>query len=159
MNDSDYKRQITIKDNVRDSYFAALGAIKSDLLTSEEFLSDPDYHKNLEAEMNDTSEETIVKVQEYLQDVKNNAYSFETDAGKADMITGKVVANYQWSGDAVYTMDQADEDDFTLAFAVPDEATNIYFDGWVMLKNALMVMRQSSMRQKHSLILPLVGTM
>lgn len=137
LNNADYKRQITIKDNVRDSYFAALGAIKSDLLKSEEFLNDPDYEQNLEAEMNDTSAETISKAQEYLQNVKNNAYSFETDAGKADMITGKVVANYQWSGDAVYTMDQADEDDFTLAFAVPEEATNIYFDGWVMLKNGI----------------------
>jgi spermidine/putrescine transport system substrate-binding protein len=31
-------------------------------------------------------------------------------------------------------MDQADEDDYTLNFAVPVESTNIYFDGWVMLK-------------------------
>ena len=53
------------------------------------------------------------------------------------MVTGKVAANYQWSGDAVYTMDQADEDEFTLAFAVPEESTNIYFDGWVMLKSGI----------------------
>lgn len=137
LNDPRYSRQITIKDNVRDSYFAALGAIKSDLLTSEEFRRDPDYQKRLETEMNDTSEDTIASVQEYLQDVKDKAYSFETDSGKADMVTGKVAANYQWSGDAVYTLDQADEDGFPLAFAVPKEATNIYFDGWVMLKNGI----------------------
>lgn len=137
LNNPAYYRQITIKDNVRDSYFAAVGAIKSELLTSQEFLEDPDYEKNLEKEMNDTSKETIAKVQEYLQDVKDNAYSFETDSGKADMVTGKVAANYQWSGDGVYTMDQADEDGFTLAFAVPKEATNIYFDGWVMLKDGI----------------------
>lgn len=137
LNNPSYYRQITIKDNVRDSYFAALGALKSELLTSEKFLQDPEYQKNLELEMNDTSEETIARVQEYLQDVKNNAYSFETDSGKADMVTGKVAANYQWSGDAVYTMDQADEDGFTLAFAVPSESTNIYFDGWVMLKSGI----------------------
>lgn len=137
LNDPNYYRQVTIKDNVRDSYFAAVGALKSDLLTSEEFLNDPDYAQNLEEEMNDTSPETIAAVQDYLQDVKKNAYSFETDSGKADMVTGKVAANYQWSGDAVYTMDQADEDDFTLAFAVPEECTNIYFDGWVMLKSGI----------------------
>lgn len=137
LDDPAYYRQITIKDNVRDSYFAAVGALKSDLLTSEDFLNDPDYAENLEMEMNDTSPETIALVQDYLQDVKKNAYSFETDSGKADMVTGKVAANYQWSGDAVYTMDQADEDDFTLAFAVPEESTNIYFDGWVMLKNGI----------------------
>ena len=133
----DFRRQVTIKDNVRDSYFAAIGALKSDLLLSEEFLSDPDYKENLEKEMNDTSPEMIAKVQDYLQQVKDNVYSFETDAGKADMITGKVVANYQWSGDGVYTLDQADEDDYELAFAIPRESTNIYFDGWVMLRNGI----------------------
>lgn len=137
LDDPKYKSQITIKDNVRDSYFAAIGALKSDLLTSDEFKNDPDYHKNLEKEMNDTSPETIAEVQEYLQDVKENAFSFESDSGKADMITGKVVANLQWSGDGVYTLDQADEDDFPLEFAIPEEATNIYFDGWVMLKSGV----------------------
>lgn len=32
-----FKRQITIKDNVRDSMFAAVGAIKSDKLLSSSF--------------------------------------------------------------------------------------------------------------------------
>lgn len=137
LNNPAYKRRITIKDNVRDSYFAAVGALKSDLLTSKEFLNDSNYSLKLEEEMNDTTPETLQKIQDYLQDVKDNAYSFETDSGKADMITGKVVANYQWSGDAVYTMDQAEEDDYYLNFAVPKESTNIYFDGWVMLKNGI----------------------
>ena len=137
LNDPKFKRQVTIKDNVRDSYFAAVGAIKADLLTSPEFVNDPDYAKKLEEEMNDTSPEMIAKVQDYLQACKDNVYSFETDSGKADMITGKVVANYQWSGDGVYTLDQAAEDDFDLAFAVPVESTNIYFDGWVMLENGI----------------------
>ncbi len=137
LNNSDYWRQVTIKDNVRDSYFAALGALKSELLTSASFISDPNYAANLEAEMNDASEETIAAGEAYLQEVKQNAYSFETDSGKADMITGKVVANYQWSGDAVYTLDQAEEDDVELCFAVPEESTNVYFDGWVMLKSGV----------------------
>lgn len=134
INNTKFNRQITIKDNVRDSYFAAVGAIKSDLLLSDSFKNDPDYAQKLEDEMNDTSPEMVAEVQDYLQQVRDNVYSFETDSGKADMITGKVVANYQWSGDAVYTMDQADEDDYTLNFAIPQESTDIYFDGWVMLK-------------------------
>ncbi len=137
MGNQNFRRQITIKDNVRDSYFAAVGALKSDLLTSDAFTSDPDYSMNLQMEMNDVSPEMIDQAQEYLQDIKDNLYSFETDSGKADMITGKVVANYQWSGDAVYTMDQAEEDDYYLNFAVPVESTNIYFDGWIMLKNGI----------------------
>lgn len=34
-------------------------------------------------------EETIEQIQEYLQAVKENAYSFETDSAKADMIPEK----------------------------------------------------------------------
>ena len=100
-------------------------------------MADPSYNLRLEEEMNDVDPATIARVQDYLQDVKDNVYSFETDSGKADMITGKVVANYQWSGDAVYTMDQAEEDDYILNFAIPEESTNIYFDGWVMLKSGI----------------------
>ncbi len=132
-----YKRKVTIKDNVRDAYFAAVGALKSDLLTSEEFKSRPDYGLALQTEMNDVSQATVDDAQHYLQSIKDNLYSFETDSGKADMITGKVVANYQWSGDAVYAMTQAEEDDYYLNFAAPKESTNIYFDGWVMLKNGI----------------------
>lgn len=133
----DYARQITVKDNVRDTYFAAVGALKSDLLTSEEFRNDPDYLQRLEEEMNDISPEMISAVQDYLQNNIDNFYSFETDLGKSDLITGKVVANYQWSGDGVYTLDQAEIDGLYLEYAVPEEVTNIYFDGWVMLKNGI----------------------
>ncbi len=129
-----YARQITVKDNVRDTYFAAVGALKSDLLKSESFLESENYPSRLQEEMNDTSDAMILQAQEYLQGIKDNFYSFETDSGKSDMITGKVVANYQWSGDAVYALDQAEEDDCFLEFAVPEESTNVYFDGWVMLK-------------------------
>ncbi len=137
LNDEKYWRRITIKDSVRDSYFAAVGAIKHDLLTSEEFVNDPDYSARLEEEMNDTSPETLAAAETWLQEVKDNAYAFETDAGKADMVTGKVVANYQWSGDVVYTLNEAEKDDLELAFTVPEEATNIYFDGWVMMKDGI----------------------
>ena len=137
LEDRNYARQITMKDNVRDAYFAAVGALKSDLLTSEKFAGREDYIVALQDEMNDVSQETVDQAQEYLQSIKDNLYSFETDSGKADMITGKVVVNYQWSGDAVYAMDQADDDDYTLNFAVPRESTNIYFDGWIMLKNGI----------------------
>lgn len=132
-----YFRRVTIKDNVRDAYFAAVGAIKEDLLTSDSFINAPDYSRRLVEEMNDLSPETLEKALEYLQKSRDNVYSFETDSGKADMMSGRVVAGYQWSGDAVYTMDQAEEDDFYLNFAVPKESTNLYFDGWVMLKKGI----------------------
>lgn len=146
INNPKYKQQVTIKDNVRDALFAAVGAMKSDLLTSEDFLTGENYRTKLVAEMNDVTPQTIEAARAYLQDVKNNVYSFETDSGKADMVTGKVLASYQWSGDAVYAMDQAEEDDYYLNFAVPVECTNLYFDGWVMLKNGI----QSDAQKQHA---------
>lgn len=132
-----FNRQITLKDNVRDSYFAALGILRAQELTDENFVRAANYHERLADVMNDVHPETIAQAQELLDELMDNVYSLETDSGKADMITGKIVANYQWSGDAVYAMDQADEDDFKLKFAVPKESTNLWFDGWVMLQNGI----------------------
>ena len=36
--------------------------------------------------MNDTSKDTVDEVLEYLQQVKDNVYSFETDSGKIDYV-------------------------------------------------------------------------
>lgn len=127
----DYKRQVTVKDNVRDAYFATLGIINGAELGGG--ISD----ERRSLLLNDTSGETIEKAEDVLKAIKDNVYSFETDAGKADMVTGKVVANYQWSGDAVYIMDEADGDETELWYSVPDECTNLWFDGWIKLKNGV----------------------
>lgn len=132
-----YNRKVTIKDNVRDAYFAAVGIYKRDELLDEGFVSDKNYHDNLSEVMNDVTPETIEEVEKILKDIKENVYSFETDSGKSDMVTGKIVANYQWSGDAVYSLDQAEEDGLYLNYAVPEESTNLWFDGWVMLKDGI----------------------
>ena len=137
INNPKFSRQVTVKDNVRDTYFAALGVCKHDLLTSDEFVNASDYSNRLLEEMNDVSEDTIDDVGNLLQDVRDNVYAFETDSGKADIVSGKIVANYQWSGDAVYAMDQAEEDGVSLDFAIPEECTNLWFDGWLMLKSGL----------------------
>lgn len=130
-----YSRQVTIKDNVRDAYFATLG-----ILSSDTFLAGTADADELSAYMNATDEETVASAEDILKAIKNNVYSFETDSGKADMVTGKVIANEQWSGDAVYIMDEADGDEDNpteLWYSVPDECTNIWFDGWLKLKNGV----------------------
>ncbi|MDE7086846.1 MAG: extracellular solute-binding protein [Clostridia bacterium] len=135
LQNSDYTGKITIKDNVRDSYFPALGIVNRDTLISDDIT--PEQRETL---LNDTSDEAIANGLQVLKEIKNNVYSFETDSGKADMITGKVVANYQWSGDAVFIMDEADGDTGNpteLWYSVPDECTNLWFDGWVMLKDGI----------------------
>lgn len=130
----DYYKRITIKDSVRDAYFAAVAISKYDELMSDEFKNQENYVANLTKTINATDVQTVNDVEDILSACQKNVYSFETDAGKADMVTGKVVANEQWSGDAVYTMFQAMEDDVLLYYSAPEEATNLWFDGWCMLK-------------------------
>ncbi len=138
LRDEDFNRQVTIKDNVRDAYFATLGIIHGDELLA---LPAGDASAQERSDLlNDTSDETIAAAEDMLKEIKENVYSFETDSGKADMVTGKVLANYQWSGDAVYIMDEADGDELNpteLWYSVPDECTNLWFDGWVMLKDGI----------------------
>ncbi len=137
LSNRDYFRQVTIKDNVRDAYFPTLAILNADKLTDKEFLAQEDYREQLAAIMNDVSPDMIDEAEAKLKDIRGNVYSFETDSGKSDMVTGKVVANLQWSGDAVYAMDQAEEDELYLDWAVPEECTNLWFDGWVMLKSGI----------------------
>ncbi len=135
--DKDYFRRITVKDSVRDTYFTALGIEYYDEITADDFVNSADYGKKLSEVLNRTDEATVMGAEDILSRAKDNVYSFETDSGKADMVTGKVVANIQWSGDAVYTLDQAEEDGMELYYVIPEEGTNLWFDGWVMIKEGL----------------------
>jgi spermidine/putrescine transport system substrate-binding protein len=135
--DPKYKKRVTVKDSVRESYFPALAILHKDMLLSEEFINSDNYSENLAKFLNDTSPQTIANAEELLQKIRQNVYSFEIDSGKADMVTGKILANLQWSGDAVYTMEQAEEDDYILNYSVPKECTNLWLDGWVMLKSGI----------------------
>ena len=136
----DYYKSVTVKDNVRDAYFAALSILYEDELNTinaNENMSEEEKEAERSRLLNMTDEQTIAAAEDILKDIKENVYSFETDSGKTDMVTGKVIANYQWSGDAVYIMDQADEEETELWYSVPEESTNLWFDGWVMLKDGI----------------------
>ncbi len=133
----EFRKRITIKDSVRDAYFAGNSIYNEALISADEFVQSEDYEEQLSTILNATDAATVDAVEKILSDIKDNVYSFETDSGKADLATGKVVANQQWSGDAVYTMDQADEDGVELYYSAPEEATNLWFDGWVMLKDGI----------------------
>lgn len=130
----DISKRITVKDSVRDAYFAGNSIYNEEFISREEFVNSADYAQRMAEILNATDEKTVNAVEDVLSNIKDNVYSFETDSGKADLVTGKVLANQQWSGDAVYTMDQAEEEGVYLNYSAPEEATNLWFDGWVMLK-------------------------
>lgn len=132
--DNKYFRQVNIKDSVRDAFFAAAAINYYDEITDKSFIESDGYHERLSEILNRTDKDTVEAVEDILTQAKNNVYALETDSGKADMVAGKVFACEQWSGDAVYSMDQADEDGLELCYAAPSEGTNLWFDGWAMLK-------------------------
>ena len=128
-------RSITAKDNVRDSYFMGLG-----MYYEEELLkldpSSQNYQSTLAEKMNDTSTTTMNSVKKLLEKTRKNLYGLETDEGKTDVAAGRIAASYQWSGDAVYILDQAEEYDLNLEYSIPKSASNLWFDGWVMMEGA-----------------------
>ena len=148
-NNTLYARQITAKNNIRDTYFVglamyhdtALQTLKSDYEGGK--ITKAEYQLQLSALMNDTTPETMNGVKEVLQNMTKNLYGFETDEGKNDTIAGKITVNYQWSGDGVYIMDTAEygeedeevENSVILNYAIPETVSNLWFDGWVLTEN------------------------
>ena len=136
-----YKNKITAKNNVRDTYFAGLGIYYEDeilALNAKYAAGETDkttYQSELSRMMNDTNEDAMSAVKEILQNMTSNLYGFETDEGKNDTIAGKVTVNFQWSGDAVYIMDEAEDAGTILNYSIPDSVSNLWFDGWVMPKS------------------------
>ena len=141
---SQYTNKVTTKDNVRDSYFVALAICYRDEIEALDKTA-PDYNKKLTEILNRTDDETIQKVEAIMHEIDENIYGYETDTGKADIVSGKIWLNFAWSGDAVYAMDlaEAGEDEegnetqsTILDFFIPEECANLWFDGWVMPKGA-----------------------
>lgn len=148
--DKNYKNKATAKDSVRDTYVVGVMHVYYDELMElrEQFLSghitDSEYTSQIGQIMNRCDETTLSKVEAALKEMKNNLYGFEVDSGKSDIVTGKVAINFAWSGDAVYSLDVAEEENGVyLNYQVPEEGSNVWFDGWVMPKGANKELAQS----------------
>ena len=120
-------KKATAKNNVRDSYFMGLGMY---------YENNADKTKTLAEMMNDTSVNTMNAVKELLKSVKTGGVRFETDDAKEAVIAGEYDVSYQWSGDAVYIMDEAKENEIYYDYVIPEFSSNLWFDGWVLMKGA-----------------------
>ena len=130
-----FDNKITIKDSIRDTYILAVGAVYEEELKALD-KNAPDYTTKLAEIFNRTDDETISKVEKFLKELKSKLYGFEVDSGKTDMLTGKINVNFAWSGDAVYTITEAEGAGINFQYIVPEEGSNVWFDGFVMPKNA-----------------------
>lgn len=135
--DHRFYRETTMKDGMRDALFAGLCIKNEDLYCSSDFISSKDYRQQLANLQNDTSPATLKEVEDILSDMRNNAFAIETDSAKADLVSQKANISLQWSGDAVYILDEAEETGLELCYGVPEGCTNLWFDGWVIMKNGI----------------------
>ncbi len=130
-------KRITIKDAVRDSYLVGLAMVYGDQLRQA---TD---NKTITEILNRVDQTSINKVGEKLNSLKSMLYGFEVDSGKNDIVNNRIDAYVAWSGDAAYAIDVAsgevEDEDGTmvtnirdLSYYIPDEGSNIWFDGFVM---------------------------
>lgn len=135
------KKKITIKDSVRDTYFTAVMHVYKEELDSLRTqyeagtITAEAYNNSLSEIFNRHDDETLKKAENALKALKENVI-LEVDEGKNDMVLGNIHVNLAWSGDSVFSMDEAENSEKYLAYSVPQEGSNVWFDGWCMPKGA-----------------------
>lgn len=123
-----YAGKILVKDAFRDVYTSLLISFYIEQVEAGQ--------KNLQTIGFDASEESIVKVEEYLNSFKDNVAGWEADFGKDQMTKELAWLNLSWSGDAQWAIDEAAEIGLELKYAIPETGSSVWFDGWVIPKYA-----------------------
>ena len=125
--DPKFKNHIFMKDAFRDIYSViVLYAYRDEIARGEVTREDLVAH---------ITPERIQRVEDILVQAKENIAGWEVDFGKEDMTKGKTWMNVSWSGDAQWAIDEA-ADGVELRYIVPEEGSNVWFDGWCIPKYA-----------------------
>lgn len=120
--------KILIKDAPRDVYAPVLIYLKQNELKSGQV--------TLQDLMRDSSDESLQMVQDYLMQCKPGVYGWEADLGKEQMTKNRAYVSLNWSGDAVWAIEEAAAVNVELDYVVPEEGSTVWFDGWVIPKYA-----------------------
>ncbi len=123
-----FEGKIYMKDAFRDVYsvmvlYAYRDEIAAGVVTRDELVET-------------VTPERIARVEEVLLAAKKNVAGWEVDFGKEEMTKGKTWMNLSWSGDAQWAIDEAAEVGLELKYIVPEEGSNVWFDGWCIPKYA-----------------------
>ena len=126
----EFENRIYMKDAFRDVYsvlvlYAFRDEIASGAVTRDELTKD-------------ITAERIAAVEQILKEAKGNIAGWEVDFGKEKMTKGEAWLNLSWSGDASWAIEEAASatPSVELDYVVPEEGTNVWFDGWVIPKYA-----------------------
>lgn len=123
-----FENRILMKDAFRDVYsvlvlFAFREQIEKGEVTRDELVRD-------------ITPERVEAVKQVLLQAKKQICGWEVDFGKEEMTKGKAWMNLSWSGDAQFAIEEAAEVGVMLDYVVPEEGSNVWFDGWVIPKYA-----------------------
>lgn len=120
--------KIFIKDSPRDVYSQIIIYLRRDDLAAGKV--------TLDELMTDSSSESMAAVEDYMKDVRPLVAGWEADFGKDQMTQERGWVSLNWSGDAVWAIEEAEEMGVDLRFALPREGFTVWFDGWVIPKFA-----------------------
>lgn len=122
----EFENRIFMKDAFRDVYsMLVLYAYRDDIAAGK--VTRDELTKNI-------TTERIEAVEKILKEAKNNIAGWEVDFGKEKMTKGEAWMNLSWSGDAAWAIEEAAaaQPAVELDYVVPEEGTNVWFDGWVI---------------------------
>ena len=120
--DAKFAGKVFMKDAFRDIYsVVVLYAYRDEIARCE---------VNRDELVANVTDERIARVEEFLTAMKSNIAGWEVDFGKEEMTKGKALLNLSWSGDAQWAIDEAAKMGVNLEYFVPQEGSNVWFDGW-----------------------------
>lgn len=137
-----YKNSISVKNSMRDTYAIGIMETYSDefALLKEKLESGEitieEYRAEFAKIFNRCNLDAVNEVQSTLKALKENVFGLEVDSGKEDIVTQKIGVNLAWSGDATYSMEQAEDYELDLYYSVPELGSNLWNDVWIMPNNS-----------------------
>ena len=120
--------KIFIKDSPRDVFSQIIIYLRRDDVASGKV--------TLDELMTDSSFEALEAVEGYMKQVRPLVAGWEADFGKDQMTQERGWVSLNWSGDAVWAIEEAEEMGVDLRYALPKEGFAVWFDGWVIPKFA-----------------------
>lgn len=122
--DPRFKGRIFMKDAYRDVYSVlVLYAYKDEIARGE---------VTRQELVGKITPERLARVEEILMEASDNIAGWEVDFGKEEMTKGKTWMNLSWSGDAQWAIEQAAEVGLELKYTIPEEGSNVWYDGWAI---------------------------
>lgn len=124
----EFKDRILMKDAFRDIYsVVVLYCYKDEIAAGTETKEDL---------IANVTPERMERVEKFLTSMKDNIAGWEVDFGKEEMTKGKTWMDLLWSGDAQWAIEEAAEMGVDLKYIIPEEGSNVWFDGWCIPKYA-----------------------